>query len=194
MVQVNLNASTNLHTLTEFQNLVIKQNNGAVVRLKDVAKVTLGDDDYESQNFISGRKSVFIGIQVAPTANLLEVLKNCRKAFNEVQPNFPEGFVGDIGFDTSDFVNSAISEVVSTLIEAALIVTVVVFAFLGSLRSVLIPTVTIPLSLVGTLIAVLWWTTPSSWSRTSIAISRRGCGPSRPPSSRRASLAGPSSP
>jgi multidrug efflux pump len=155
MVQVNLNASTNLHTLTEFQNLVIKQNNGAVVRLKDVAKVTLGDDDYESQNFISGRKSVFIGIQVAPTANLLEVLKNCRKAFNEVQPNFPEGFVGDIGFDTSDFVNSAISEVVSTLIEAALIVTVVVFAFLGSLRSVLIPTVTIPLSLVGTLIAML---------------------------------------
>jgi multidrug efflux pump len=155
MVQVNLNASTNLHTLAEFQNLVLKQANGAVVRLKDVAKVTLGDDDYESQNFINGRKSVFIGIQAAPTANLLDVLKGCRAAFNAVKPGFPEGLTGDIGYDTSDFVNSAISEVESTLVEAALIVTVVVFAFLGSLRSVLIPAVTIPLSLVGTLIMML---------------------------------------
>jgi multidrug efflux pump len=155
MVQVNLNASTNLHTLTEFQNLVLKQTNGAVVRLKDVAKVTLGDDDYESQNYVNGKKSVFIGIQVAPTANLLDVMKGCRAAFNAATPEFPEGLVGQIGYDTSDFVNSAISEVVSTLFEAALIVTVVVFAFLGSLRSVLIPAVTIPLSLIGTLLAML---------------------------------------
>jgi multidrug efflux pump len=155
MVQVNLNASTNLHTLTEFQNLVLKQTNGAVVRLKDVAKVTLGDDDYESQNYVNGRKSVFIGIQVAPSANLLDVMKGCRAAFNAAKPEFPEGLYGDIGYDTSDFVNSSINEVESTLIEAALIVTVVVFAFLGSLRSVLIPAVTIPLSLVGTLIAMV---------------------------------------
>jgi multidrug efflux pump len=155
MIQVNLTASTNLHTLEEFQNLVLKQANGAVVRLKDVAKVTLGDDDYESQNNLYGHTAIFIGIQVAPTANLLEVLKGCRTAYETIKPDFPTGLRSTIGYDSSDFVNSAIAEVQQTLIEAALIVTVVVFAFLGSLRSVLIPAVTIPLSLVGTLVMML---------------------------------------
>ena len=155
MVQVNLTASTNLHTLTEFQNLVLKQTNGAVIRLKDVAKVTLGDDDYDTQNRIYGHEAVFIGIQVAPTANLLDVLKGCRTAFDETKPDFPTGLNGQIGYDASDFVNSSINEVEHTLVEAALIVTVVVFAFLGSLRSVLVPAITIPLSLVGTLIMML---------------------------------------
>jgi multidrug efflux pump len=155
MVQMNLTASTNLHTLTEFQNLVLKQTNGAVVRLKDVAKVTLGDDDYETENRLYGHESVFIGIQVAPTANLLDVLKGCRAAFEATKPNFPAGLNGEIGYDASDFVNSSINEVEHTLVEAAIIVTVVVFAFLGSLRSVLIPAITIPLSLVGTLIMML---------------------------------------
>ncbi len=155
MIQVNLTASTNLHTLTEFQNLVLKQVNGVVVRLKDVANVTLGDDDYESQANLYGRKSVFIGIQVAPAANLLEVLKGCRAAYESIKPQFPTGLESTVGYDSSDFVNAAISEVERTLIEAALIVTVVVFAFLGSLRSVLIPAITIPLSLVGTLVMML---------------------------------------
>jgi multidrug efflux pump len=155
MVQVNLTASTNLHTVAEFENLVLKQSNGAVVRLKDVAKVELGDDSYESQNNLYGRKAVFIGIQVAPDANLLDVLKGCRVAFESAKPDFPTGLIGTIGYDASDFVNSAINEVENTLIEAALIVTVVVFAFLGSLRSVLIPAVTIPLSLIGTLVMML---------------------------------------
>jgi multidrug efflux pump len=155
MVQVNLTASTNLHSVTEFENLVLKQNGGAVVRLKDVGKVELGDDSYEAQNNLYGRKAVFIGIQAAPDANLLQVLKGCRDAYLSLEPDFPTGLDGTIGYDASDFVNSAIGEVRSTLIEAALIVTVVVFAFLGSLRSVLIPAVTIPLSLVGTLIMML---------------------------------------
>jgi multidrug efflux pump len=155
MIQVNLTASTNLHTLTEFQNLVLKQVNGAVVRLKDVANVTLGDDDYERQANLYGHTSVFIGIQVAPSANLLQVLQACRETFEAMKSQFPTGLQSTIGYDSSDFVNSAISEVERTLIEAALIVTVVVFAFLGSLRSVLIPAVTIPLSLVGTLAMML---------------------------------------
>jgi multidrug efflux pump len=155
MVQVNLTASTNLHSLAEFQNLVLKQANGAVVRLKDVAKVTLGDDDYETDNNFLGRKSVFIGIQVAPSANLLDVVKGVRASFEELIPAFPPGFVGDIGYDSSVYVTSAINEVESTLIESGLIVTIVVFVFLGSLRSVLIPAVTIPLSLIGTLIMML---------------------------------------
>jgi len=125
------------------------------VRLRDVARVELGSDDYEIGNNLFGHSSVFIGIQVAPAANLLDVLKGCRTAYESVRPDFPAGLKSTIGYDSSDFVNSAIREVQRTLVEAALIVTVVVFAFLGSLRSILIPAVTIPLSLVGTLIMML---------------------------------------
>ncbi len=139
MVQVNLTASTSLQSLSEFQNLILLQNNGAIVRLKDVAKVTLGDDDYDSQNNINGKKAVFLGIQVAPSANLLDVLKGVREQYATLSAALPEGLETSIGLDTSDFVNSSIHEVESTLIEAALIVTVVVFLFMGSLRSVLIP-------------------------------------------------------
>jgi multidrug efflux pump len=155
MVQVNLTASTSLQSLAEFQNLILTQNNGAIVRLKDVAKVTLGDDDYESQNNIGGVKAVFIGIQIAPSANLLQVLKGVRDQYDILRTSIPEGMETSIGLDTSDFVNSSINEVESTLIEAALIVTVIVFLFMGSLRSVLIPSVTIPLSLVGTFVMML---------------------------------------
>jgi multidrug efflux pump len=155
MVQVNLTASTSLQSLAEFQNLILTQNNGAIVRLKDVAKVTLGDDDYESQNNIGGKRAVFIGIQIAPAANLLNVLKGVRDQYDTLKASIPEGMETSIGLDTSDFVNSSINEVESTLIEAALIVTVIVFLFMGSLRSVLIPSVTIPLSLVGTFVMML---------------------------------------
>jgi multidrug efflux pump len=155
MVQVNLTASTSLQSLAEFQNLVLTQNNGAIVRLKDVAKVTLGDDDYESQNNIGGKRAVFIGIQIAPAANLLDVLKGVRDQYDILKASLPEDMETSIGLDTSEFVNSSINEVEATLIEAALIVTVVVFLFLGSLRSVLIPSVTIPLSLVGTFVMML---------------------------------------
>jgi multidrug efflux pump len=155
MIQVNLTASTNLHTVTEFENLVLKQTDGAVVRLRDVGKVELGDDSYDTQNNLYGRKAVFIGIQAAPDANLLQVLKGCRDVYMAAEPEFPTGLIGTIGYDASDFVNSAIHEVQRTLVEAALIVTVVVFAFLGSVRSVLIPAVTIPLSLIGTLAMML---------------------------------------
>ena len=155
MVQVNLTANTNLHSLEEFRNLVVKHANGAVVRLKDVADVELGDDSYDAQSRGDGRKSVSLGIQVAPDANLLDVMKGCREAFQQLKPDFPAGLSGRVSYDSSAFVNSSIGEVERTLIEAAVIVTFVVFAFLGSLRSVLIPTVAIPLSLVGTLTMML---------------------------------------
>ena len=81
MVQVNLTASTSLHSLDEFRNLILKQQNGAVVRLGDVANVTLGSEDYESQVAFDGQKAVYIGIQVAPSANLLDVIKRVRAVF-----------------------------------------------------------------------------------------------------------------
>jgi len=155
MVQVNLAASTNLHTLAQFRNLLIKQSNGAIVRLKDVANVSLGFDDYDSEVSFDGRQAVYIGIQIAPGANLLSVIKHVRDVFPAIQASLPQGVQGTIVYDSTEFVNSAINEVLRTLIEAMLIVTAVVFVFLGSPRSVLIPVLAIPLSLVGTFTMML---------------------------------------
>src|ERR1700722_6475553 len=155
MIQVNLSASTSLHTADEFANLVLKQANGAIVRLKDVANVSLGADDYDSQVSFDGKKAVYIGIQVAPAANLLDVINGVKKVFPDIQAQLPQGLNGAIVYDSTAFVNSSIDEVVRTLLEALVIVTLVVFAFLGSLRSVVIPTVAIPLSLIGTFTMML---------------------------------------
>jgi multidrug efflux pump len=155
MVQYNLTASTNLHSAEDFRNLVIRHVNGAIVRLSDLGNVTLGSDDYESAVGFNGINAVYIGIQVAPAANLLDVVKGIRAVFPELQAQFPQGLDGQIVYDSTEFVDSAISEVETTLLEALLIVTGVVFVFLGSPRSVLIPVVAIPLSLIGTLSLML---------------------------------------
>ncbi|MGZ8152064.1 MAG: efflux RND transporter permease subunit [Methylovulum sp.] len=154
-VQVNLAASTSLHSVAEFENLIIKQQNGAIIRLKDVANVTLGADDYESSVAFDGNKAVYIGLQVAPSANLLEVIGRVREVFPEIQSQLPQGIDGKIVYDSTQFVDSSINEVIHTLLEALVIVTLVVFAFLGSPRSVLIPVIAIPLSLVGTFTMML---------------------------------------
>ncbi len=150
MVQVNLVASTSLHSVDEFRNMVIKENKGAIVRLKDVAHVTLGSEDYTSQVSFDGDKAVYIGIQVAPAANLLDVIKGVRKVFPDIRAQLPRGIHGKIVYDSTRFVTNSISEVIHTLIEALLVITFVVFIFLGSPRSMLIPVIAIPLSLIGT--------------------------------------------
>lgn len=149
MVQVNLTASTNLISLEEFRNLIIKQDNGAVVRLKDVGTVSLGAEDYDSQVYLDGKKAVYIGIKVAPAANLLEVIKRVHVVLKQIEGQIPEGISQSVGYDASRFVNSSINEVIKSLLEALLIVTLVVFVFLGSVRAVLIPVLAIPLSLIG---------------------------------------------
>ncbi|MGD0023567.1 MAG: efflux RND transporter permease subunit [Xanthobacteraceae bacterium] len=155
MVQVNLTASTSLHSAEEFRNLVIKQSGGAIVRLKDVANVTLGAEDYESEVGFDGKQAVYIGIQVAPTANLLDVIRGVHNVFPGIQALLPHGLNGQIIYDSTEFVDSAIHEVIRSLVEALAIVTAVVFLFLGSLRSSVIPTVAIPLSLIGTFTILL---------------------------------------
>src|SRR5271170_2375297 len=155
MIQVNLSASTSLHTADEFANLVLKQANGAIVRLKDVANVSLGADDYDSQVSFDGKKAVYIGIQVAPAANLLDVINGVKKALPDIQAQLPQGLHGEIVYDSTRFVQSSIDEVIHTLLAALVIVTLVVFAFLGSPRSVLIPVIAIPLSLIGAFVMML---------------------------------------
>jgi multidrug efflux pump len=155
MVQVTLVSTTNLHTLEEFKNLVIKQVNGSNIRLSDVATVELGSDSYEANVAFDGRKGVFVGIQVAPSANLLTVANGIKAVFPDIKAQLPQELNGIIVYDSTDYVNSSIREVASTLIEALVIVMLVIFAFLGSPRSVVIPIVAIPLSLVGTFAIML---------------------------------------
>jgi multidrug efflux pump len=155
MVQVNMTASTGLHSLEEFQQLVVKQQGGAVVRLSDIATVVLGSEDYDTNTSYDGQSSIAMYIEIAPDANLLDVLTRVRAIFPDIQSQLPEGLQGAIVYDASEFVNAAIEEVESTILETLLIVMLVVFAFLGSIRSVVIPIVAIPLSLIGAFIMML---------------------------------------
>ncbi|MDR3522367.1 MAG: efflux RND transporter permease subunit [Acidocella sp.] len=149
MTQITLTASTGLHSAAEFENLIVKQANGAIIRLKDVAKVELGADDYEQHVTFDNKSGVFIGIQVAPTASLLNVIAGVKKIMPTIQAQLPTGLEVSIPYDSTEFVNGSIHDVIMALIEALGIVTLVVFAFLGSPRSVIIPVIAIPLSLVG---------------------------------------------
>jgi multidrug efflux pump len=155
MVQVNLTASTGLHSLDEFRDLVVKQQNGAIVHLSDVATVVLGAEDYNTNISFNGQNSIGMSIDIAPDANLLDVMKRVQTVFPEIQSQLPTGLQGAIVYDASQFVTESISEVESTIIKTLLIVMLVVFAFLGSIRSVVIPIVAIPLSLVGAFIFML---------------------------------------
>ena len=126
-----------------------------MIRLEDVANVTLGADSYESQVEFDGQKAVYVGIEVAPAANLLDVVKGVYRVLPDIRSQLPQGLVAQVIYDSTDFVNSSIYEVERTLAEAMVIVILVVFAFLGSWRSVVIPAIAIPLSLIGTFMMML---------------------------------------
>jgi multidrug efflux pump len=155
MVAVNLTAETGLHSVDEFRQLVIRSTNGAIIRLGDVANVLLGSEDYNTAVAFDGRSAVYIGIQVAPTANLLNVVQRVRKVFPSITQQMPEGLSGRIVYDSTKYVDSSIRDVISTLIQALLIVIVVIFLFLGSPRSVIIPVIAMPLSLIGAFFVML---------------------------------------
>ena len=155
MVSVDLTAGTDLHSVDEFRKLSVKQKNGAIVRLEDVANVTLGAEDYDFNVAFSGKQAVFIGIKVAPDANVLDVAQRVREAMPDIQAQLPGGLGGEIVYDGTEFVTASIHEVVKTLVEALLIVTLVIFLFLGSPRAVIIPVVAMPLSLIGTFFVML---------------------------------------
>src|ERR1700756_5468350 len=155
MTAVNLVSNTNLQSPKEFQELAVKQNNGAIVRLKDVAKVELGAANYDTDVRFSGNTATFMGIFVLPTANALDVIKTVRAALPEIQKELPVGMKLDIPYDSTDYIASAIHDVTETLVETILIVMVVICLFMGSLRAVLIPIVAIPLSLIGAMFLML---------------------------------------
>jgi multidrug efflux pump len=155
MVSVDLTAGTDLHSVEEFKRLSVKQKDGAIVRLEDVANVVLGAEEYDSNVSFSGKLAVFIGIKVAPDANILDVAARVRDAMPDIQAQLPAGLSGEIVYDGTEFITSSIHEVVKTLVEALLIVTLVIFLFLGSFRAVIIPVIAMPLSLIGTFFVML---------------------------------------
>ena len=155
MVTVPLRAGTDLHSVEEFKKLAVKQSGDAIVRLEDVATVTLGSDNYDFNVAFSGVRSVFIGIKVAPQANILDVAKRVRDAFPDLKAQLPSGLTGEIVYDSTEFINTSIVEVIKTLVEALLIVTLVIYLFLGSLRAVVVPVIAMPLSLIGTFFVML---------------------------------------
>ena len=155
MVSVNLIANTDLRTAEEFRQLVVKQEQGTVVRLGEIADVVLGAENYDEDVRFNGQTATFMGIWVLPSANSLEVISRVREAMKEVQAQLPAGMTGGIPYDSTEYIRSAIDEVVSTLAETLLIVVVVIFLFLGSIRSLIIPVVAIPISLVGAIFLML---------------------------------------
>src|SRR5690606_1456357 len=156
MVAIDMTARTDLNTPEQFRKLVIREQDGAIVRLGDVADVALGSADYSTSVRINGENATFMGLFVSPAANSLDVIKDVRALWDsQIVPELPQGLNATIPYDSTEAIQDAINELVSTIVEALIIVIVVIFLFLGSLRSVIIPAVTIPLSLVGALFLML---------------------------------------
>jgi multidrug efflux pump len=148
-ISVNLTTNTNLKTVDEFKRLVIREENGAIVRLEDVADVVLGAENYDVDVRFSGKSAVFMGIWVLPNANSLDVVKGIREEMDALQKDLPIGMEAGIAYDSTRYIEDSIHEVYKTLVETLLIVVVVIFLFLGSMRAVLVPVIAIPISLIG---------------------------------------------
>jgi multidrug efflux pump len=148
-ISVTLAAATDLHTAREFQDLIVAERDDAVVRLTDIATVALGAENYDSSVAFNGEFATFLAIDVLPTANPLAVIREIRRIFPEIEAALPDDITGSISYDTTRYIDDSIREVVQTLAEATAIVMVVIFLFLGTLRSVIIPIVAIPLSMIG---------------------------------------------
>ncbi|MGM0553715.1 MAG: efflux RND transporter permease subunit [Pseudomonadota bacterium] len=156
MVGLDLTADTDLNRPEEFEQLILFEADGDLVRLGDVAEIELGSENYDTSVRFNGQAATFVGIELAPDANALDVIAEVRDVFDErILPRLPSGLEGEIVYDSTDYIQSAIDEVLLTIGLALVIVLLVIYLFLGSLRSVLIPAVAVPLSLVGTFMLML---------------------------------------
>ncbi|WP_029890666.1 efflux RND transporter permease subunit [Polycyclovorans algicola] len=154
-VRIGLSAQTDLRTAEQFKELIVQSDEGSVVRLSDVADVELGAENYDGITTWGGVPAIFIAINPRPEANVLDTIAEVRALWPGVVEQMPDGLDGAISYDSTEYIRDAISEVQITLAEAMVIVLVVIFLFLGSVRSALIPAVTVPLSLVGVLFFML---------------------------------------
>jgi multidrug efflux pump len=149
LVQLNITATTDVRSVEQFKKLVIRERGGTLVRLEDVADVVLGADDYDQDVRFSGHKAVFMGVWVLPNASALDVIRRVNAEVIAIKRDLPSGLEAHVAYDSTTYIEDAMKEVVKTLSETILIVMIVIFLFLGSLRSALVPVVAIPVSLIG---------------------------------------------
>ena len=149
LIQVNLTTNTGLESVDEFKHLVVRERDGVIVRLEDVAEGALGAVSYDEQVNFTGQTAVFIGVWVLPNSNALDVMERVRTELELIKQDLPRQLRAEIAYDATKYIKSAIREVVTTLSETLVIVVVVIFLFLGSFRSVVVPVVAIPVSLIG---------------------------------------------
>jgi len=155
MLSVSLIANTDLKSVEEFKQLVVAEKHGTIIRLADVADVVLGAESYDEEVKFGGQTATFMGIWVLPSESTVEVIQRVRAAMPAIQASLPAGLKASIAYDASKYIEDALHEIVKTLLETLLIVMIVIFLFMGSFRSVLIPIVAMPLSLVGAMFLML---------------------------------------
>jgi multidrug efflux pump len=148
-ISLNVNAQTDAKTIDEFNDIVIRQEDDSLIKLSDIANVELGSASYDNRVTFNGEQATFIAITAVPSANPLNVIADVKKTLPQLQSSFPPSLEMKIVYDATKYIRSALNEVMRTIIEATIIVVIVIFLFLGSLRTVTIPIVAIPLSLVG---------------------------------------------
>jgi multidrug efflux pump len=149
LIQVNLSANTNLNSVGEFRQLVVMEHEGTLVRLEDIARISLGAEDYDSEVRFTGQTAVFIGIWPLPNANPLDVIERVRSEMSDIREALPTDLDAQIAYDSTEYIENAINEVIKTLGQTLIIVVVVIFMFLGAFRTALVPMLAIPLALIG---------------------------------------------
>ena len=155
-LQLNLETKGRLNTVADFENIVIRTNpDGSVLRLSDVARVELGAANLDRSTRFNGGPAAAIAIYQSPGANALKTLKAVKDRIEEAEKRFPEDLAWKVTYDPTLFVTDTIHEVQKTLFEAFILVVIVVFLFLGSVRATLIPTFAVPVSLIGAFVALL---------------------------------------
>ncbi|MGK7296008.1 MAG: efflux RND transporter permease subunit, partial [Candidatus Wenzhouxiangella sp. M2_3B_020] len=155
LVRIDLKTNTDVAEPEAFEQLVVKEVDGSIIRLSDVARTELGAESYSETNNYKGRPSTYVAIELAPGANPLDVAERVRKELPGIRSQLPSGLQVELAYDASDFIESSIEEVIKTLGEAVLIVLAVVFVTLGSIRAAVVPSVAVPLSLIGAAMIML---------------------------------------
>nr|BBJ05679.1 acriflavine resistance protein B [Marinobacter nauticus] len=147
--EISLTSDTDIADPEAFRNLVVKQANGTLIRLRDIAEVELGSQTYSQLALYKGEPATYVAIELAPGANPLTVAGLVKDELPDIESQLPSGLDVRLAYDASDFIEDSINEVIATLLEAMLIVLVVVFLCLGSIRAAIVPSVAVPLSLIG---------------------------------------------
>ncbi|AIT63232.1 efflux RND transporter permease subunit [Coxiella burnetii] len=154
-ITLYIKAKTDIGDKQAFENLVIKEVNGTLIRIRDIGRVELGAEDYDSSVYMNGKSAIFVAVNTTPTANPLSVIANVKKILPDLEKEYPPSLHSKVVYDATEYIQASIYEVIRTIFEATLIVIVVIFLFLGSIRTVVIPVITIPLSLIG--VCFLMW-------------------------------------